>query len=510
MLGFLQLKKNQPYSQYDLWLTRSYLLRGLGFLYLCAFVPMLFQYQALLGEEGLLPIDLYLNHIRTYLGPDLASLMWNRPTLFWLNTSDTFALMLFSLGTLGAFLVLMGVANAWLMFFLWLVQISLDHVGQTFWSFGWESNLLELGFLGIFLCPFWRLSAFSKKHVPSYLIMFLYRLVLFRLMLGAGLIKIRGDACWTELTCLNVHFETQPIPNPLSPYFHFLPEWFLKLSVFFNHFVELVVPFFIFGPRTLRHIAGVIFVVFQLQIMAGGNYAWINHLTLVMIIPCFDDGFLAKMTPSFWLKSYNKIKGFQSFFVTRRVFNVVLTAWILYLNYLPMKNLWGPRQVMNRSYDQFHLVNSYGVFGSVTKRRTEIIIEGTQDKTVGPNTQWKAYEIPCKPGDLEQRPCVISPYHYRITWQIWFAAMGSLQRNRWLYDFVYKLLQNDPLILRLVEKNPFPLDPPRYIRIRHFLYKFKNPYKGSDSFWYERKELRPYMKPLSLGDLRAMPYIRRR
>ncbi len=80
---------------------------------------------------------------------------------------------------------------------------------------------------------------------------------------------------------------------------------------------------------------------------------------------------------------------------------------------------------MNTSFDPLHLVNTYGAFGSVGQERNEIIFEGSDDAVITPESQWKAYEFKCKPGDPFRRPCVISPYHYRLDWQIWFAAMSE-------------------------------------------------------------------------------------
>ena len=250
-------------------LTRFWLLRGLGFIYFCAFFPLLFQFKALLGQEGLLPLSLHLEKINHYYAAPLS--WWKVPTLFWISSSDSFALVLAFLGTTTAIIVIFGFANSLIMAFLWLLQLSFYHVGQTFWSFGWETNLLEIGFLAIFLPPFLNPRPFKNKLPPSTILFFFYRWALFRVMLGSGLIKLRGHECWTKLTCLNYHFETQPIPGPLSNFLHFLPEALLKGGVLFNHFAELILPWFLFFPSPLRHFAGIIFLIFQGGIMISGN-----------------------------------------------------------------------------------------------------------------------------------------------------------------------------------------------------------------------------------------------
>ena len=489
------------------WLTRFFLLRGLGFLYFLVFFPIIHQFEALLGENGLLPVSLHLQRYSSYFD-DSWFTYWKLPTLFWISATDHFAVTLAYVGLALSIVVICGYANAFIMFFLWLLQLSFLHVGQTFWSFGWETNLLEIGFLGIFLCPLFDGRPFSIRFPPSKIIMLLYRWVLFRLMFGAGLIKLRGDSCWSDLTCMNFHFETQPIPNPLSPYFHFLPDFFLKGLVLFNHFVELGIPWLLFLPFPLiSAIAGVFFILLQLGVIVGGNYAWINYITLVMIIPCFDDRFLKKFTPNFikenfiYIAKYRNVKWYQSVVV------LCLTSLIVFLSYKPVMNLIGPRQVMNTSYDQFHIVNSYGVFGSITKKRFEIIIKGTKDSVIDQNTDWQEYEIPCKPGDIYKTPCSRAPYHYRLTWQIWFAAMGSYHYNPWLVYFVYKLLEGDKGALSLLEKNPFPMDLPKYIKLDLYHYQFADP-KNKEGSWYTRKFVREYLPPLSLESNFLKNYIR--
>src|SRR4051794_8585849 len=146
---------------------------------------------------------------------------------------------------------------------LWVLYLSIVNIGQVFYGFGWESLLLEAGFLAIFLGP--------ASIAPPIVIIWLIRWLLFRVEFGAGLIKLRGDPCWRDLTCLYYHHETQPIPSPVSRYLHFAPHWFHKLETAWNHFVELIVPWFSFGPRQVRHVAGVLLITFQIFLIISGN-----------------------------------------------------------------------------------------------------------------------------------------------------------------------------------------------------------------------------------------------
>jgi len=486
------------------WLTRFFYIRFLGLIYFLVFFPLIFQYQGLLGKNGLQPITPYLTRLKDYFLSIDQSYLWSHPTLFWFSQTDFYALTMASIGLILSLIVLFGYANSIILFLLWLLQLSFVHVGQSFWGFGWETNLLEMGFLSIFFVPLLNGKSFNKNYPPSKIIIFLFRWALFRLMFGAGLIKLRGDACWTELTCLDYHYLTQPIPNPLSPFFYFLPQWFSKFSVLFNHFVELIVPWFLIFSFKIRTAAGVIFLIFQISIMLTGNYAWINYLTLLMIIPCFDDRALKIFySPKKW-QEIKELKISQS---SQKLTLLILLVFILVLSYRPLKNLIGPRQAMNTSYDQFHFVNSYGVFGSVTKKRHELIIKGTSEEKITPDTLWFEYEIPCKPGDPFKMPCARSPYHYRLTWQIWFAAMGRQEQSPWMAHLVYKLLKGEPHTLDLLEKNPFPEGPPKFIKVDKYLYDFK---KYADKGWYGRKYVEPYLPPLRGDDANLIKFLKSR
>src|SRR6185503_8889056 len=176
--------------------------------------------------------------------------------------------------------VLAGFANALLLLVLWALYMSYVHVGQDWYGYGWEIQLLETGFLAVFLCPLLDARPFPRRPPPAPVV-WLFRWVVVRIMLGAGLIKLRGDPCWQELTCLDTHFETQPLPNPLSPALHAMPHWIHALGVLGNHLAELVAPLFAFGPRRARHVAGLAMFAFQIGLILSGNLSFLNWLTLV-------------------------------------------------------------------------------------------------------------------------------------------------------------------------------------------------------------------------------------
>jgi Lipase maturation factor len=174
----------------------------------------------------------------------------------------------------------------------------------------------------------------------------------------------------------------------------------------------------------------------------------------------------------------------------------------------PVRNLLSPHQAMNRSYDPLHLVNTYGAFGAVGRERFEVILAGTSDSQLGPDTEWREYEFPCKPGDVTRRPCVISPYHERLDWQLWFAAMSSIGREPWLLHLIDKLLAGDPEVARLLARNPFPDAPPRYIRADLYRYQFTRPGDGNPN-WWQRTYAGEYLRPVSRDDPDLQRALRR-
>jgi hypothetical protein len=476
-------------------LTRFVMLRLLGVVYLTAFLALALQLEPLLGHDGLLPVPRFLERVAERYGagwPAFSEL----PSLFWWDASTGFMLTTAWAGAALSLAVAMGATNAALMAALWFLYMSFTHVGQIFYSYGWEIQLLETGFLAIFLCPLRSVGPFPKA-APTRLVMGLFRWLVVRIMLGAGLIKLRGDACWTDLTCLVHHYETQPIPNPLSLYLHHLPAWCHTLGVLWNHLVELVIPIFCFGPRRARHIAGVLLIAFQLSLIVSGNLSFLNWLTLVPALACLDDTFWARVLPARLVAAGT---GAAMPSRTHRTLVFALTALVLWLSIAPVQNLLADKQAMNTSFGALKLVNTYGAFGSVDQERIELIIEGQ-----APDGSWREYEFKCKPGALDRRPCVITPYHYRLDWQIWFAWRYPPGRQPWLVHLVHKLLQGNPTTLALFADNPFPDKPPRAIRILSYTYRFQKP--GANG-WWTRELRRVYLPPITADNPELLRYLR--
>ena len=475
-------------------LTRFVLLRLLGFVYTAAFASLLLQVVPLIGEHGITPARVHIAELVQQTGSPLQAAAYEPSLFLWLPPSDASLLALAWLGLGLALALLLGVTNAWLMLALWLLYRSFVAIGQLWYGYGWELLLLETGFLAIFSAPLKSLGPFPRHRVPLGLV-WLYRWLAFRVMLGAGLIKLRGDRCWRDLTCLDFHFETQPLPNPLSPLFHALPHSAHAAGVVFNHVAELLLPFCLLLPRRVRALAGLGMIAFQLTLIASGNLSFLNWLTIVPLLASFDDKMLARVLPaSLVARAARALPAPPS----ARLTVALLGACIALLSISPVANMFARRQRMNAAFDSLMLVNSYGAFGSVGRQRRELSIEGTRDPDPGPEARWSAYELPYKPGDPARGLPIISPLQPRLDWQLWFAAMASAEDEPWLLHLVWQLLHAEPSVRGLFAKDPFGDQPPRYVRIMRYRYQLAAP--GADTVW--TRELEGYwLPPLPADDI---------
>jgi hypothetical protein len=481
------------------WLTRFVILRLLGFIYAIAFLVAANQILPLIGANGLLPVGSFLDHVGQALGGSLGG-FFRLPSLFWLNHSDTALVVAAWIGVGLSCVVAAGYANALLLSVIWILYMSFVHVGQEWYGYGWEMQLLETGFLSIFLCSPLDGRPFPRRP-PPLVVIWLFRALAFRIMFGAGMIKIRGDECWRNLTALYYHFETQPIPNGLSRWFHFLPRAVLRAGTFLNHIAELVAPWFVFWPRVARTVAGIVIIAFQIVIILGGNLSFLNWLTIVPALACFDDRTCAKILPRTLTR---RAEAAQAGAVVSQPMSGVtwaVAALVALLSIQPVVNIFSPHQIMNTSFDPLDLVNTYGAFGSVGKERLNVVFEGTDAAVPDDAANWKPYPYKGLPVALDERPPQIAPYQLRLDWQMWFAAMGGPNDYPWTLHLIWKLLQNDPGAVGLFRSNPFPQVPPRYIRAVLYRYSFVRP--NPQGLWWKREKLGLWLPPLSRLTIRT-------
>ena len=466
----------------DYWFGRLAFERGLAVIYLIAFIAAARQFRGLLGQRGLLPIPRYVRRVG----------FWQAPSLFQFHYSDPFfatvacsgaALAAAMAAGLGDAVPLWASMLAWLA--LWALYLSIVNVGQVWYGFGWESLLLEAGFLAIFLG--------NSASPPPTAIMWLLRWLLFRVEFGAGLIKLRGDRCWRDLTCLRYHHETQPMPGPLSWFFHRLPEPLHRAEVLANHVAQVVAPLVLFAPQPAASIAAVVMIATQLWLVASGNFAWLNWLTVVLALSAVATLQAGRVLPLPAAPRFGPAPLWYEVLV------LAATAAVVVLSYRPARNLLSRQQVMNATFDAFHLVNTYGAFGRITRRREELVVEGTSEPQVTPATRWQEYEFKGKPGDPRRRPSQVAPYHLRLDWLMWFAALSPGYAEPWLVPLLYRLLTADPDILRLLRSDPFGGTAPAFVRVSRYRYRFATWRQlRQTGAWWDRTRVGEYVPPVSL------------
>ena len=443
--------------------TAQSFLRILGAIYAIAFVSFGVQALGLAGSHGILPVADFLRAVRAAAG---GAAIREVPTLLWLNASDTAITVLWIAGAVVGLVAAAGFKPRLALAACLVLWLSVCAAGQDFLAFQWDYLLAEAGFLAIF-----------ADHSPVRV--WLFRWLIFRLIFFSGAIKLlSGDSTWRGLTALTYHYETQPLPTPLAWFMHQLPAWFQKASTAILLFAEVLVPLLFFGPRAVRHTAAAVTIALQVLILLTGNYTFFNWLTIALCLWLFIEAEPAKPRP-----------------LGHRAVSAALAGFIAMISSLLFFELFsGPMPpggaAILHSVAPLRLVNAYGLFAVMTTTRPEIIVEGSSD---GDN--WLAYEFPYKPGDPRRAPPMVAPHQPRLDWQMWFAALGSYQQNRWFANFMVRLLQGDRTVLGLLRYNPFPNAPPKYIRARLYQYHFTH---FGEKGWWKREEKGLYFPPVSL------------
>jgi hypothetical protein len=503
-------------------LSRWLFLRGLGLVLLIAFASLAVQIEGLVGERGLLPLGDYLERVREAHG----GAAWLRlPTLFWLAHGDASLIAACGAGALASLAVIAGWATLPALVLCWALYLSLTLAGQSFTSFQWDVLLLETCFTALFVAPWgWRPRRPHAEPLPSRAGLWLVRALLFKLMFLSGVVKLLSmDEAWWSLTALDAHYYTQPLPPWTAWYAHRLPEGFQRASVLVTLAIEIGLPFAIFFGRRGRQLAAAGFSFLMLAIAATGNYNFFNLLTVVLCVPLVDDAGLARLVPrrfrsglvvppgagtaaAHWLRAL-RLAAAGALLVTSLLVSVremVRTgpegsrgAIVERLSASAERWLlsWGGPRVLAYA-DPFHTVNGYGLFRSMTTRRSEIVIEGSDDGRV-----WREYGFRWKPGAVSERPRFVQPHQPRLDWQMWFAALAPSRQAHWLDSLMARLLEGEPTVLALLGEDPFAGRPPRHVRLLVYDYTFSDPAERRAGAWWRRGAGRPLTtRPLSLED----------
>jgi len=480
-------------------LGRWIFLRLLGITYLIAFLSFGVQIIGLIGSKGILPISNFIDAVGENLG---SAGIFQAPTLFWLNSSDLFLQLIIITGVVLSILLIIGLAQRITLALLFILYLSLMVGGQVFMSFQWDTLLLETGFLAIFFAPSHILPRLKEKFKPSRAVLWLYRLLIFRLMFASGMVKlISNDQTWRNFTTLDFHYYTQPLPNLLSWYFHQLPAWFDRLSLGIMFGIELLMPFLIFAPRRLRHFGAGAMALLQILIILSGNYTFFNLLTLVLLVLLLDDVLLKKSLPKFVSQRLLAIPKSISKNTLNKLTIGFITIIIGFLGVLDIARLFEIRNKIPNSFTKiaqtiapYRIVNGYGLFAVMTTRRLEIVVQGSNDGQI-----WQDYDFKYKPQSLNQIPLQAAPHQPRLDWQMWFAALGPVERSPWFINFSARLLEGSPEVLALLKENPFPNSPPKFIRAVIYDYSFTDSdTKKTTGAWWQRTLVGNYLPIISL------------
>jgi lipase maturation factor 1 len=485
--------------------TRSIFLRGLGLTYMAAFASMAVQVDGLIGSQGILPAAEFFERARNALGPHPKT-YWLLPSLLWFNSSDHSLHALCWGGVFLGALLFSGILPGFCTAVLWLAYLSISVGGQIFLGYQWDNLLLETGLLAILMAP-WNLRLNRATDQPWPFTVWLVRWLVFRLMFMSGLSKLMSqDPTWWSLSALDFHYETQPLPSWTSWYIHQMPLWFHRISVCFMFYAELVAPVLILGTRGMRRVCFASLALLQLLIAATGNYGFFNLLSLVLCTTILDD------RDWDWLRDAvrrnrspivsalgsepNPTALSRQWSLARRVMTgtvgavlIGATAQRLLERIWPGTDAPFPLPWLADGLEPLRSTNSYGLFAVMTTERREIIIEGSND-----GVTWQPYHLRWKPDEPDRSGGFMTPHMPRLDWQLWFAALyNNCRAQPWFLNFEQRLLSGSPPVLALLRENPFPDQPPRFVRARLYIYKFTR--YGSPN-WWDREEKGLYCPPM--------------
>jgi len=440
--------------------TARWVAGGIGLSALCAFVSWWWQANGLVGPDGILPVAGFIDAAHAQLGFAVGQL----PTLYWVSTSPWMTNALCAVGVLTSLGLMFAVQPTACALIAYVCYLSLSYGGQVFMNYQWDILLVE------------SLLVAAVLGVQPRVGIWLARLLVFRFMFLSGAVKwLSGDPTWRDLTALNYHFETQPLPTPLAWYAHHLPQQVLHAGVVATFVIELLLPLCIFLPRNLRIGAACGFIVLEVLIAATGNYNFFNLLTIVLCLSLLDD----RVFGAGW-RDWQPQRAAIGW---RVVAGVALLLGLLQMHATVTRTGLANWEVALLEVSApWRAVNSYGVFAVMTTERDELVVETSDD-----GQHWQPLAFRYKPQALDAAPRWVAPHQPRLDWQMWFAALTLRQGAPWFDYFVVRLLDGSPAVRSLLAAPPMAT-PPRYVRVLRYRYHFTTPAERSESgHWWTRE-----------------------
>ena len=499
-------------------IPRWLFLRALGGIYFSAFFSLLFQIRGLIGPEGILPANQYLQAVAHSFGT--ARGVWFAPTLLWLARGSHMPMALCWVGMAASVLLVFNMWPRGMLVICFLCFISFVSAGQDFANYQSDGMLLEAGFISLFFAPPGFRPGYGSEFRPSRASLFLLQWEWFRIYFESGVAKIAGgDPEWRNFTAMDEYYQNGPLPTWIGWYVQHLPHWFHAFATGATLVLELGLVWMLFLPRRWRIVCFFIVTPWEAMVILTGNYAFLNYLVLILGFLLLEDRFLARFLPQRWMQSFTPLApekiGMQSAGRLRHYFRVlklsfagVFLGLIFYVTAVEL--IWmfvrlPLPEAPIAALEPLRIANQYGLFGIMTRGRYEIEFQGSED---GKN--WSAYPFRYKPQALNQAPGIYAPYQPRFDWNLWFASLGSWQDYPIVVRTEVRLLSNDKDVLDLFAANPFPQAAPHQVRAVLWQYWFTSlQEKRATGLWWRRQYLglyAPTVEREANGEVRAVEY----
>jgi lipase maturation factor 1 len=517
-------------------LVRWIFLRGLGLIYLSAFYPLLFQIKGLIGPDGVLPANEYLQTLAT-LG---VKRFWFAPSLFWMASGPHMLMAVCWIGMVAAVLLILNVWPRASLVVCFACFVSFVTAAQDFSGYQSDGMLLEAGFLALFFAPAGLRPGLGLRSPPVRASLFLLQWEWFRIYFLSGLVKLAsGESQWRNFTAMDEYYQNGPLPTWLGWYVQHLPHRFHAFATAATLVLELGLVWMLFLPRRWRIACFFVVTAWQIPVIYTANYTFLNYLVTLLGVLLLDDRFLVRWLPQWMLQKVgiesalrakaadlhrvlsgtaesvplqdaegapgqsaedvnlqNEVKP-QALRAMRIAFTGVILSWIFYATTVQMIWIVSPETPFLKSpvvaLDPFRIANSYGLFAVMTRGRYEIEFQGSND-----GETWVAYPFRYKPQDLDKAPGIYAPYQPRFEWNLWFASLGYWRDNMFVVSAEERLLNDAPDVLALFGGNPFLNGPPKYVRAVIWQYWFTSVVeKRATGLWWRRKLLGLYAPELT-------------
>jgi hypothetical protein len=489
----------------DRLIPRWLFLRALGGIYFSAFFSLVFQIRGLIGPQGILPADEYLQAVAHTLGHCRG--LWFAPTMLWISSGPHMLTAPCWVGMVASLLLIVNLWPRGMLAICFVCFLSFVSAAQDFSGYQSDGMLLEAGFISLFLAPSGFRPGFGRASPPSRASLFLLQWEWFRIYFESGVAKIvGGDPEWRHLTAMDEYYQNGPLPTWIGWYVQHLPHWFHVATAFATLSLELGLVWMLFMPRRWRILCFLIVTPWELGVILTANYTFLNYLVLALGVLLLDDRFLLRFFPERWKKSFvagdtatpgemQTSGGFRHRFkIAKLALSALMLSWIFYATaaeliwFAPISLPTAPVVAL----EPFRIANRYGLFGIMTRGRYEIEFQGSDD---GKN--WVPYSFRYKPQDVHKPPGIYAPYQPRFDWNLWFASLGSWRDYPIVPRTELRLLSNNSDVLNLFAGNPFPHAPPRQVRAVMWQYWFTTlSEKRTQGLWWRRQFLGPYAPTL--------------